>query len=560
VWGRSWGSLPGGGGDGYSVAYDASDAVASCATSCSRSLLYYHRGWFNNLNVTSSRITGSQNVAAALPVWSDPFRPGVLLAVIAGQLYISYGNDGRQQAAWACIDPTPTVAQDSVRVVVPSRSALPPAAGTYAVAVNGPAGAKVYIVTLAGQPPGSTTPSCSSPAGTATEIFPAAITGTGVTWVQGLSEDPTQPCRFHIAASSFLQQWRAIVLSNVENGCTQTYSAAPLAGLATDVFPVPATLTARSILADPAQPATIYLGTDAGLYIGATGGPSVDWRRAVDFPTSRVDTLDVQRNTSGVPRFVFASTFGRGVWQRFLSDTTPPPSAEGVLDTTSGSTWPSATPASVAHLSVATCRAWMVSGDPAGPGEQAWVDVHLTNSDPPFPVDLRATPTRHGEIQPYFGRERVQLPAGGSTVRLMVSYDSADGPLRLQTDGIALEFLGPGDELVTRIDCDSQTTWQRHDAALLRVDAVLHQREAGLSSEHAVIKIARSGHPSIERTTPFELGYPAGETVQLSVLEPVAEGEFRGWLVDGHPRHADSIEVVLNGDRAATLMYAEVGP
>jgi hypothetical protein len=186
--------------------------------------------------------------------------------------------------------------------------------------------------------------------------------------------------------------------------------------------------------------------------------------------------------------------------------------------------------------------------------------VHLTYTDPPYPVDLRATPTRHGEIQPYFGRERVQLPAGGSTVRLLVSYDAASGPLRLQTDGIALEFLGPGDEVVRRIDCDSQTTWRRHDAALLQVDAIMHQREAGLSSEHAVVKIARHGHTSIERTTPFELGYPAGETVQLSVIEPVADGEFRGWFVDGHPRTADSIDVVLNGDRAATLTYAETVP
>jgi uncharacterized protein (TIGR03437 family) len=132
-----------------------------------------------------------------------------------------------------------------------------------------------------------------------------------VGWVSAIAFDPTDSNIVFAAYSTFdANPGDNHMYKSVDTG--RSWTGIDNAGSATGLPDLPI----NSILIDPLNPLTVYLGTDMGIFVSTDGGSS--WGHDTSsFTNTVVNTLALDRG-AGVTN-LYAYTFGRGVWRVTLA-------------------------------------------------------------------------------------------------------------------------------------------------------------------------------------------------------------------------------------------------
>ncbi len=517
--GRQWAAFAG--GDGGWVAYDAADT----------SLMFFNpstsigdnpgTALVENGSMIYSTQSSNAPVGYASTFFTDPLRPGVLLGVNATpgvndpQLYVSYDAAGPGMASWGCIDPTPGNVNDSpLRIAFSEDGANP---GYWVGMSNG----FVYRVPVPSGAPGGP-PSCATLGRTLAPAYGPASAGSSVTVINDITEDPLAPCRFYLAAASPAAAERIIRLSNPANDCSVPMTAENIgAGL-------PAGLQVTTVAGDPSIAGVVYAGTTRGVYAGVRTGGSWQWTRATDFPETWVTLLRARQSPSGGTGALYASTFGRGMWQRVYS--TNKEVQLGLSAAGSGD-----------GIEVSNCHGVMLDEHGQSNGHLGLVHMELDNARGDE-VEVRAQVTRRGDAQPYFAMERRRVPAGKGGLDLLVKYIASDAPEGLETDGLRLQFFQAGHHTpFLETPCEFEAAWWRVDVVLVEVDAVIHQPEGGsvpaVTGMRVTVRQGDEGH-ALFRKTPFRIFVPHDSTILLEATNNVhghSSEFFDRWWVNDHP-------------------------
>ncbi len=548
LFGSLWQPVPNASGDGWWVGYGATDQFP----------------YFNQNKGFSGEIWNmyGNNFGEAGGTFGDGgmfmadlYRAGILLAdsvktllpTYNGQLFFAEnvtGDVGR--ANWICIDPTPFNASDKVTALTTAR--VFPSSGNREYFAGLDSG-RIYLIDVPPSPASYTNCGLGSSA-TAQLLFTAGYpTGTQVT---GLAEDPAQPCELYVTAPNSADLTERVFRLDgtpTTSGCNMdifsgsTNMAASLPAYL-DLYP-PDMIHAHAIAVDPLSPTITYIGTDRGLYAGIDNGSSVwTWTRVSTVPTVTVTDIKARLGASGSDGTLFASTFGRGVYERIL--------------TGGGS---SLKPATLSN-EINRCQVRELH-DPGTHWNTADVEVDYSyNGAHGDNIHIRPVVTLDGDgaVNDFFIRETHGVTVGQHTINLQVIYDSQDAPPGLYTNGVRVEVYDGGGTIFYK-DCDFIKTWRRDDARSLEVRAEDLVEEGAAAQTIAPVTVTLSSGLVLTHETPFTFVFTQGLTVTLQAPNYRIHGdELRAlhyWTLLGHSDNSQTstFKFTLSDDTAAVVRY-----
>ncbi len=169
-------------------------------------------------------------------------------------------------------------------------------------------------------------------------------------FVASLAFDPTAPDIVYAAWSTFKSGLQNYVYKSTDGGATWT-------GIdGSGDFGLP-DAPVNSILVDPLNPATVYAGTDLGVFVSLDAG--VSWTREdAPFVNAPIVNLTLDRN-AGLSN-LFAFTIGRGVWRISLPDSG---TACQYSVSTGASTFPAYGGAAALNVATGSNCMWVALGD-----------------------------------------------------------------------------------------------------------------------------------------------------------------------------------------------------
>ena len=553
--GRTWFGVPGNAGDGYWSQYDADFRFFNfgglLVPSPLASTIYV------NTNVPDDFDRYAPSISAGTPIlgrvnefWTDPFRPSVMLATtpisgtdsLAGALYYATNVETSTSPNWTCIDPTPTNSTDNVSAVAFARIFPSGSGGVYYV---GTGNGRIYVVDVL---PG-TLMYCGS--GTsALRNFPPTPIYTGAMAIDGLAEDPNQPCVLYALSTSAAGANRVLRLAATPTagGCTAWSAAQAIGGgLNTTVYGQPAPLHRWTMAVDPTSSNRIYVGSAAGLFVGDLSGMTWGWTRTLDIPDTTIVDVKAPVNAAGPHGTLFAATFGRGVYERVQVS----PSALSQANVK---------PAALSN-EIRRCQLREVE-DPLLRWRVAEVEVEYAyNGDQGDNVWVRPVPTAQGQTSPYFVREIQQVISGTHATNLQVLYEAADAPPGVTTDGLRVEMFPQGGGSFLSHECHASKTWRRDDARVLEVRAEDLVEEGGTGTALVPIQISLSNGAVETRQTPFSVAITQGLGITLEAPRVRTEHDelrvVHVWRKLGHDEisTSPSFTFTLNDDSTAVVSY-----
>ena len=141
-----------------------------------------------------------------------------------------------------------------------------------------------------------------------TTIWPATqLRSTG--FISGIFFDPHLPARLYATVATFRQgSGDAQIYLSDDRGVTW----APIGNGPSGLQDVPVT----AMVVDPDNSATLYVGTDIGLFVSYDGGNT--WAQAAA-PFADAWTTALRMDYEGPAKVLYAFTFGRGVWRMNLN-------------------------------------------------------------------------------------------------------------------------------------------------------------------------------------------------------------------------------------------------
>jgi hypothetical protein len=291
----------------------------------------------------------------------------------------------------------------------------------------------------------------------------------------------------------------------------------------------------------------LYVGTDSGLYTGEYNGTNWLWAPSVGMPDTLVTDIKAHVNAAGANGSLYASTYGRGVYERIF------------VGPANLAARPSRAP--VEGNTVSRCQ--VRQHDSA---DLQWsfadVEVEYTYSGTPGGIArLRPVVLADGGVSPYFVREVRDVVSGTHTTNLQVIYGAADAPLGLTTTGLQVEMFieGAGSSFLVS-DCPFVKTWRRDNARVLEVRSLWQGEGSPLQPAVPITLVLSSG--AVEtHLTPFTLVLTQGVGVSLTAppLAPSREPLLAHlqWYLLGHGLEARSTSFAfgLFEDQAAIARY-----
>jgi hypothetical protein len=545
--GSQWINVPYAAGDGWWASYDA--------TAGSFTGIYFDQNAGFGGNIWNWRTTqfGIANQFSA-----DPYRAGILIADsvstsapgtnTGGQLFYGFGATQISPPTWTCIDPTPTNLNDKVTAFTTARVFPSNNDRQYFVGLDS---GKIYLVTVPQSP--AIYPGCGgTAAGSAQILFTASYpTGTQIT---GLAEDPTRPCYLYVTApNSVYSAERVFRLEGTPTatGCNMDTITGAVGMAAT----LPAELDgafadsihSHAIAVDPLSQTLTYIGTDRGMYVGQenTNLTTWTWTRVSSIPTATVTDIKAQLGSNGSDGTLYASTFGRGVYERLL---TGGGSALKPIDLNN-----EITRCQVRHLHDPNTYWNTIDVE---------VDYSYNGAHGDF-IRIRPVVTLNDDtaVNDFFIRETHGITIGQHTLNLQVIYGAQNAPPGLYTTGLRVEAYNDIGTPIFDANCDFAKTWRRDDARSLEVRALDLVEEGEAADTNAPVTVTLSSGLVITHEAPFTFVFTQGLTVTLQApAYRMPADELRAlhyWTLFGHSDSSQSptFSFALLDDTAAIVRY-----
>lgn len=566
---RTWAQVPGSGGDGKYATYDARlptlmGVPAPFLTGFST--LYYNPQYFyanrDQINRVVSEAAPMANLGLIGEHWIDPYRPGTMLATEpptartpTGQLYVATNAASATGTLnWSCIDPTPGNTGDKVTALAMANG-NPAGTGAYYVGFDN--GQIRYIEVLS---PLANFPNCSfgSALNQNQRIFASTILTAPV---RGLVEDPNRPCVLYAVMPAAADvRYRVMQITGVASGgrCRGPWANFWIAGRPAGVtgeatigaLPTMSngqlfSLQDHAIAVDPTLANTLYLGTNAGMFMSQFDGTNWLWTRVTSVPEAPVTDIKAQVGAFGALGTLFAATYGRGVYERLnvaapVAITSKPAAEENAIT---------------------RCQAHDTLD---GYHEQVvLIEVDYQRGTDGHGAQLRPILLTGGEEAHHFVRETHPVELGTRTVLLQIAYDAHGAPPALTTDRLRVEMVGEVGEVLAAAECHFHKVWRRPDAQLLTVRAEDVAGEGGHSEIPVEVMMTVGAHTPTSYVTPFTVGVAEGSTVTLAAptarLRDEETRSFHLWLHEGHGIAGDAATLTLLVTEDTVVMARYVG-
>lgn len=572
--GRTWSPIPEAGLDGWWASYDASRNLCNLPYPFPSPLCNYV---YTNKNTGDNGeffrydlVNGYSNILSNVGVFrSDPFRPGTMVAISpvpnkptgGGELYYGTNLNAASQASWTCIDPTPGNPNDNVNEVAFARVFPSGSGGVY---YTGHSTGEIYLVDVQAAPGAFPVCGAGQSATRSVQLIYSPPTTAVNAPIIGLAEDPSRPCVLYaisaLPATSSDPGYRVLQITgtpNSANGCAAPWNALPIAGSPSNPTGLPATVNNQpfslhrgAVAADPSQLNLVYAGTDAGLFIGQRQGrpPRWQWSRSLDVPDTTITDIESHINSAGSFGTVYASTFGRGVFERVLTG----PSRQAMNRM-----------AQPQPIENAITRCQVREHGDSNRWRIAEVEVDYSyNGDHGQRVQLLPVIIADGVVSPHFIREIASITKSGKgTAILQLIYGAANAPLGLTTNGLRVEMSGEHGEFMFSRDCQLSKTWRRDGAYVIEIRAEDIALEGASADAIIPIKVSQSGRQSATHYTPFTLIVPKGTTITLEAPERRKQHDalraFHQWSLYGREERSDSPQFIfkVSDDTSAVVRY-----
>jgi hypothetical protein len=462
--GRMWSRI--GGGDGKRAAFDGgNDYPVYYTSSLSRLGGRFERGG------GASPKTGIGNAPA---FWSDPVKPGVLIASqpvvppapIGSQpqttlpgLYYASGADSAATINWQCIDPTPATPGAFSGAI-----AFLPGGGRYLVGTA--AGAVFRVAAPTSSASASTTCSATTNVNAVRLWTAPTMPGGAPSRVVGLALDPEAPTAAFYATlnrydASRVMHVRRIVIPTGNGGINVTWNATPIAGTPgqPDAFPSSNDSCCPSlfgfvspIAVDPDDTGTLYVGTSKGLVVGIRQPDgSWHWFLEEDIPETWVNEIQTVAGTGGRGGFVRLSTYGRGMFEHVRKLNIAVLAGTRLFDARVIEIYNPDRPASELTLAV----------DYSYGGTRG------------RSVALRARPLGAGRPDRFFVSTPVRLTPGSGTALLSLLYTGTRAPLELATRRIYVEIVDDRGRVLAKHESIIPQRWKPLGSHRILVSAEL---------------------------------------------------------------------------------------
>ncbi len=542
--------------------------------------MYYTYSVAAGKDIVRATLTGGEgpDIGPLDAVWPDPFRAGVMLTRsgtgttlrgTSGQLYYGQNLDVAgdwttpQAARWTCIDGAGAGGVTTVAFprILPSPEN---SAGVYYVARTS---GRVYMIQVAGTGslPG---PSNCANGDAVAQVQQVFDNGSG-TALTGLAVDPNQPCVLYAS-----EQNRVFRIAGSPSGgsCRGPWGWANITRglLPTQVYGQPFDFQGDALAVDPLNSGVIYVGTDAGLFVGQYNGASGAWQwtRSLDFPDTIVTNIKAQVNRNRVLGTLYAATFGRGVYERILVGSGSSGTLSSVPDRATSALIDQRAAADDSgnkHNEISRCQV----REHHVP-ELKWHAINVQvdfayKGDKGNNVWIRPVITAGGVEVPHFLSEIRALPTGTGTLDLQVLYASADAPPGLETDGIRIEMFDPKKkEAFLSNDWHFRKTWRRDNVRVIEVLAEdFTPNKLHLSHATIPITVTLPNGLSESHTTPFHLFLEPGAAITLNA--PAQHDTYHGvyslhqWALEGqgHVSSSPSLTFPVHDDVTAVVRYAK---
>jgi hypothetical protein len=318
-----------------------------------------------------------------------------------------------------------------------------------------------------------------------------------------------------------------------------------------------------SIVVDPSVADTIYVGTDQGMYKGVVeSGGRWTWTRSPGISHLWVSDMAIHDSISGPSGVVWASTYGRGVYQRQVMG--PPitvPAALNVQAVQTGTVGKGEDLPSVgAKVSVSTSTAF-------GSAETPFYRSFATGSK----ITLAApTQIQLGTASQTQGRTASQIQIGSESLRFVgweVSQQSSGADKDAGPATTELRVIREHSEPTIRLTLTGQTTavakYERIGPRVktLRVQAVLDGIE-GATAPLRVSISATSPNMTGTQQSPFELTAPPNGQVVLTAPMAIVDNDkylgFFGWVISNQVSSEATLSLRLHDNKTAFAIYREV--
>jgi hypothetical protein len=351
-----------------------------------------------------------------------------------------------------------------------------------------------------------------------------------------VSVDPARSDIAYVVAPGSAGENRVVKVSrdNRPDG-EGTWTVTPIAAnLPADVR-LAQTGAAPAMAADPSLPGVIYVGSTRGVFVGTPSGTGTyAWQKELDVPDVYISMIHAHRNLAGYSGVVRLASYGRGIWERRITNPCAPASV---------------CVGQIRHMPCMACRTAAAEVLGLRSAMQASMGVPIPSSlvaGGATPVYLLATPTKAGKPLPYFlaiAPLITKQPSGIALVDLTF-VPPQSGPLGIVTDGLLLQWVDEhGRTLGKQAVQPWMLSWRANESNILRVEAF----ESGPSRllTRRAVQLTLNDQPQ-NYETPFEVALAKGTKVQLAWSLSERDGG----------REAQPVECFLNGRRAKDVTIA----